>query len=132
MMDARRGIRQLVETGRGQQALQFLAVEAQVEDVGHVRRVERAVFPVEVGERHLSARAEFNLSGQKTLRNYSRPVNLKRFDPIGWMTSQEDVWAIPAYLVEIPHTPILTSEQERSLSRMDKRLMAAGQVGTVK
>jgi hypothetical protein len=74
----------------------------------------------------------FNLSGQKTLRNYSRPVNLKRFDRIGWMTSQEDVWVIPEYLVEIPHTPILTPAQERALSRMDKRLMAAGQVGTVK
>jgi hypothetical protein len=74
----------------------------------------------------------FNLSGQKTLRNYSRPVNLKRFDRINWMTSQEDVWVIPEYLVEIAHTPILTPEQERSLSRMDKRLMEAGQVGTVK
>jgi hypothetical protein len=74
----------------------------------------------------------FNLSGQKTLRNYSRPVNLKRFDRIGWMTSQEDVWGIPEYLVEISHTPILTPVQERALSRVDKRLMAAGQVGTVK
>ena len=74
----------------------------------------------------------FNMSGQKTLRNYSRPVNLKRFDRIGWMTSQEDVWVIPEYLVEISHTPILTPEQERALSRVDQRLMAAGQVGTVK
>jgi hypothetical protein len=74
----------------------------------------------------------FNLAGQKTLRNYSRPVNLKRFDRINWMTSREDVWVIPEYLVEISHTPILTPEQERSLSRMDKRLMEAGQVGTVK
>jgi hypothetical protein len=74
----------------------------------------------------------FNLSGQKTLRRYSRPVNLKRFDRIGWMTSQEDVWVIPEYLVGISHTPILTTEQERALSRMDQRLMAAGQVGTVK
>ena len=74
----------------------------------------------------------FNLAGQKTLRRYSRPVNLKRFDRIGWMTSQEDVWVIPEYLVGISHTSILTTEQERALSRMDQRLMAAGQVGTVK
>jgi hypothetical protein len=74
----------------------------------------------------------FNLSGEKTLRRYSRPVNLKRFDRIGWMTSPEDLWVIPEYLVDISHTPILTPEQERALSRMDKRLMAAGQVGTVK
>jgi len=74
----------------------------------------------------------FNLRGEKTLRRYSRPVNLKRFDRIGWMTSEEDVWKIPEYLVEIHHTPLLTPEMERSLSRMDARLMAAGQVGTVK
>jgi hypothetical protein len=74
----------------------------------------------------------FNLKGEKTLRRYSRPVNLERFDRIGWMTSQEDVWEIPEYLVGIYHTALLTPEIERSLSRMDERLMAAGQVGTVK
>ena len=73
----------------------------------------------------------FNLKGEKTLRRYSRPVNLARFDRIGWMTSEEDVWAIPEHLVAISHTPLLSREQERSLSRMDARLMAAGQVGTV-
>jgi hypothetical protein len=74
----------------------------------------------------------FNLAGEKTLRRYSRPVNLARFDRIGWMTSPEDVWAIPEYLLAISHTPLLTTELERSLSRVDARLMAAGQVGTVK
>lgn len=74
----------------------------------------------------------FNLKGEKTLRRYSRPVNLKRFDRIGWMTSSEEVWEIPEHLVEIPHIDLLTPAMERSLGRMDARLMAAGQVGTVK
>jgi hypothetical protein len=74
----------------------------------------------------------FNLRGEKTLRRYSRPVNLKRFDRIHWMTSAEDVWEIPEYLVEIAHTPLLSPAMERALARMDARLMAAGQVGTVK
>lgn len=74
----------------------------------------------------------FNLAGEKTLRRYSRPVNLKRFDRIGWVTSQEDLWVIPEYLVGISHTSLLTRELERSLGRVDERLMAAGQVGTVK
>jgi hypothetical protein len=73
----------------------------------------------------------FNMAGEKTLRRYSRPVNLKRFDRIGWMTSAEDLWEIPEYLVTISHQPLLTPAMERSLSRMDARLMAAGQVGTV-
>ncbi len=73
----------------------------------------------------------FNPSGEKTLRRYSRPLNLKQFDRIGWMTSEEDVWAIPEHLLTIHHTSLLTSGQERSLGRVDERLMAAGQVGKV-
>jgi hypothetical protein len=74
----------------------------------------------------------FNLKGEKTLRRYSRPVHLERFDPIGWMTTAEDVWAVPTYLTGIAHTPLLTPAMERSLTRVDARLMAAGQVGTVR
>ncbi len=71
----------------------------------------------------------FNLRREKTLRRYSRPVNLKRFDPIGWTTSEEDVWAVPEYLCEIAHTSLLTDAQLRRLSRVDDRLFAAGLSG---
>src|ERR1700746_2712354 len=43
----------------------------------------------------------YNLRGERTLRNYSRPVNLSRFDSINWMSSEEPLWAIPEYLCEI-------------------------------
>ena len=33
----------------------------------------------------------YNLRKEKTLRRYSRPVNLRRFDSIHWMTAEEDV-----------------------------------------
>src|SRR5215475_12125699 len=49
----------------------------------------------------------YNPEGEKTLRSYSRPVNLSRFDSMGWMTSEADVWAIPEYLCTIAHTPLL-------------------------
>jgi hypothetical protein len=71
----------------------------------------------------------YNLRREKTLRNYSRPVNLARFDRILWMTSQEDVWAIPEYLTEIRHTPLLRPSQVPRLGRVDRRLFAAGLVG---
>jgi hypothetical protein len=73
----------------------------------------------------------YNLQGEKTLRTYSRPVNLRRFDRIDWMTSEEDLWPISDYLFKIPHTRLLTSEVVRRLTRMDARLMAAGKVGSV-
>jgi len=73
----------------------------------------------------------FNLAGERTLRNYSRPVNLARFDHLEWMTTEEPVWFIPYYLMEIAHTPLLTPTVARRLSRVDPRLMAAGKVGRV-
>jgi len=71
----------------------------------------------------------YNPRGEKTLRGYSRPVNLRRFDPIHWMTAEEDLWPIPEYLVGISHSRLLTPAVERRLTRMDARLMAAGKVG---
>src|SRR5579872_230995 len=71
----------------------------------------------------------YNLEGEKTLRSYSRPVNLRRFDRIAWETSEQDLWPISDYLFEIPHRRLLSAAVVRGLNRMDKRLMAAGKVG---
>src|SRR6185503_13976762 len=65
----------------------------------------------------------YNLQGEKTLRGFSRPVNLARFDAINWMTAEEDVWEIPEYLTTIPHTPVLKTSRRMY---MDKRLYDAG------
>ncbi len=71
----------------------------------------------------------YNLRGEKTLRGFSGAVNLRRFDRIGWMTAEEDVWEIPEYLCEIAHRPVMTAAQIRELSRMDRRLFDAGRLG---
>jgi len=70
----------------------------------------------------------YNLKGEKTLRAYSRPVNLSRFDRQNWMTSEDDLWVIPEYLTEIKHTPILRATRRMY---MDDRLFKAGLVGRV-
>jgi hypothetical protein len=71
----------------------------------------------------------YNPRREKTLRNYSRPVNLRRFDSIHWMTAEEDVWAIPEYLTTIRHTPLVAPRAIRRLARVDDRLFAACLVG---
>ena len=71
----------------------------------------------------------YNLKKEKTLRRYSRPVNLRRFDSAGWMTSEEDVWFVPEYLCEIAHWPVLPPALVPKLARVDERLFAAGLVG---
>jgi hypothetical protein len=73
----------------------------------------------------------YNLRREKTLRNYSRPVNLKRFDRIHWMTAKHELWEIPEYLTTIYHTPLLRPKLIARLGRVDDRLFAAGLVGRV-
>ncbi len=72
-----------------------------------------------------------NLRGDRTLRAYSRPVNLARFDGShpGWMTSEDELWWIPEHLVHIRHTHLLVPGMEQSLSRADRRALEAGLVG---
>ncbi len=74
----------------------------------------------------------YNHRREKTLRRYSRPVNLSRFDRLGWMTDEEDVWTIPNHLCEIPHRALLDASTVRRLTRVDDRLYAAGLVGMSK
>jgi hypothetical protein len=71
----------------------------------------------------------FNPEGEKTLRTYSRPVNLRRFDSIDWMTTTDEVWEIPNHLCDVPHTRILTPAMQRRLAPMDRRLYRAGRYG---
>ena len=71
----------------------------------------------------------YNLKAERTLRAYSRPVNLRRFDPIAWMTTEEDLWAISDYLFAIPHRPLLSPAVPRRLTRVAARLYRAGMVG---
>ena len=71
----------------------------------------------------------YNLRGEKTLRAFSRPINLGRFDKLGWMTAEDDLWEIPEYLVGISHTPMLPPQLELKRMYMDRRLYDAGLVG---
>ena len=73
----------------------------------------------------------FNLKGEKTLRNYSKPVNLAQFDKTGWMTAEEDLWFMPEYLLTIPHYAILSPATARHLTKVDRRLFEAGKYGMV-
>jgi hypothetical protein len=71
----------------------------------------------------------YNLLGERTLRAFSRPVDLSRFDRLHWMTSERSVWFIAEHLCHIPHTPLITKLQEKRLTRLDKRAHAAGLTG---
>ena len=72
-----------------------------------------------------------NLRGDRTLRAYSEPVNLARFDRThpGWMTSDGELWWIAEHLVGVRHRRLLSPALVRRLHRVDRRSLDAGLVG---
>lgn len=70
-----------------------------------------------------------NTAGQKTLRSYSRPLDLARFDARRWMTADEDLEYIGDRLDALPHTPILTPRMIRALAPADPDLLRAVLLG---
>ncbi len=70
----------------------------------------------------------FDDNGNKNLRKYSVPVDLSRFDNLNWITSEEDIWEIPEYLVDVKHYPILTKKQIHSLRKADNLEIDAGKL----
>lgn len=67
-------------------------------------------------------------NGVKTLRSYSRPLNLARFDSRGWTMDEKDIWYIPETLDEAKHYPILTPRQIRNLRKADQIEIEAGKL----
>src|SRR3989344_3190260 len=83
----------------------------------------------DIGELVMSYFHEYFLdTGEKTLRGYSRPVDLSRFDNQDWMTSEKDVWYIEKYLQKIPHHPILTKTMIKNLRKADPIEIRAGKL----
>jgi len=74
----------------------------------------------------------YNLRGERTLRSYSVPVDLTRLDSQHWMTSEEDVWCVPEYLIAARHYPLFPDKVARALPRLDRRSFEAGMHGWTK
>ena len=72
----------------------------------------------------------YNLDGKKTLRSYTVPLNLKTFDKIDWMISDDNLEVIADRLDSIRKVSILTPRMIRCLSPVDKRFYKAGMLGT--
>jgi hypothetical protein len=71
----------------------------------------------------------FNMRRERTLRTFSRPVNLARFDRQHWMTTEKPLWFIVYYLFDIHHYKLLKPGMARRLSRVDERLFRAETLG---
>ena len=73
--------------------------------------------------------AYFNMRRERTLRRFSRPVNLARFDDHQWMTTEGPIWFIAYYLLEIHHYKLLPKGMDKRLHRVDERTFRAETLG---
>jgi hypothetical protein len=71
----------------------------------------------------------FNSAGEKTLRAYTVPLNLARFDRLNWETDDAALDAIANRLDEIRQVPVLTRAMVRRLTPVDERKRQAGLLG---
>jgi len=71
----------------------------------------------------------FNSIGEKTLRAYSVPFDLTRFDKDDWMTTEEDVSYIGDALDLARHYKVMTPAMVRDLQLTDPDLVKAGLIG---
>jgi hypothetical protein len=71
----------------------------------------------------------YNVAREKTLRGYTRPLNLQAFDRHYWMTQDASLEAIAQRLDEIPRFSLLTERMVAGLTLVDERSCQAGLVG---
>ena len=60
-----------------------------------------------------------NKRGRRTLREYSRPYDLRAMAPALWVSGEADVWDLVERLDAHPHTRMVSARQVRTLSRPD-------------
>jgi len=73
----------------------------------------------------------YNVAGEKTLRGYTMPLNLKHFDRFNWMGSDAHLERIAGRLDEMRRVSLLTQQMEARLSPVDERSYRAGLSGAV-
>lgn len=71
----------------------------------------------------------YNVEREKTLRGYTGPLNLKRFDRFDWMTKDGPLDLIAQRTDEIRRVELISSAQADRLSPVDGRSYQAGLAG---
>ena len=66
-------------------------------------------------------------NGEKTLRSYSKLLNLNTFE-LGWEVSGENLWGIDEELDRIKHYDIINQLQIKKLRKADKVEIKAGEI----
>jgi hypothetical protein len=71
----------------------------------------------------------YNPAGERTLRTYTRPINLARFDSLSWEASDTGLETIARHTDRVPRIRLITAAMARALSQVDERSRRAGLQG---
>jgi hypothetical protein len=71
----------------------------------------------------------YNVDREKTLRSYTRSLNLAGFDEIQWMTCDDNLERIAERLDKLKSIPLISQEMARGLIPVDDRTYSAGLSG---
>ncbi len=71
----------------------------------------------------------FNVDGLKTMRGYTRPLNLTAFDRFAWQTTDAGVEQVSQRLYALKPVPVVTPTMVARLSKMDERAYQANMIG---
>ncbi len=72
----------------------------------------------------------FNTLGEKTLRSYSLPHNLNRFDHLGWKITDNDLDEIGNWLTDVKHISLITNAQVKNLSPAGDSILKSSLIGS--
>jgi hypothetical protein len=72
----------------------------------------------------------FSLQREKTLRAYTRPIDLSHFQDPSWMWDEEGVKKISKRLYSLKPIPLITEKSAQLLNLSDERTYKAGTYGT--
>jgi hypothetical protein len=72
----------------------------------------------------------FNANGQKSLRSYSRPLDLRAFDGVPWSFAEHRLDEVEEKLEALPHYDLLSAAQVRALRPASPIVLQAGMLGT--
>ena len=71
----------------------------------------------------------YNFHGVKSLRSYTRPIDLSRFDPLGWEWNDDCLVTIEKYMLSRPRYPLLNAQMAVELAPVDDLSYRAGMIG---
>lgn len=71
----------------------------------------------------------YNLPGERTLRGYASPLNLARFDRLGWLVRDEALDAMSDALYDVRQHVLIPPGVAARLTRVDPRTYRVGLIG---